>query len=88
MTDKWKRELSCATQCTRCNKALDKSDKRILSVYDHNSICMECKREEEKRDDYEDVSRKTIGQCMADTEIKWGDPNGYCYHHFYPYKCD
>lgn len=87
MTDKWESELSCATRCNRCNKALDRSDKRILSAYDHNSICMECKGDEEKRDDYEKVSREMIGQCMADTEMKWGDPGGYCYHHFYPFKC-
>jgi hypothetical protein len=61
---------------------------RILSVYDHEAICMECKKEEEKRPDYEKVSRETIGQCMIDTEIQWGDPEGYCYHHFYPFRCD
>jgi hypothetical protein len=28
-----------------------------------------------------------IGQCLIDTEIQWGDPQGYCYHHFYPFTC-
>lgn len=87
MTDTWKRELSCATQCSRCQKALAGSDDRILSAYDHKSICMACKRSEEKRDDYEKVSRQMLGQCMADTEMMWSDPGGYCYHHFYPFKC-
>ena len=48
---------------------------------------MACKREEEKRPDYEDTSKKVIGQCMIDTEMEWGDPEGYCYYHFYPFKC-
>jgi hypothetical protein len=48
---------------------------------------MDCKRKEEKRDDYEKVSKEMIGQCMAETEVMWSDPGGYCYHHFYPYKC-
>jgi hypothetical protein len=24
---------------------------------------------------------------MIDTEMQWGDPQGYCYHHFYPFTC-
>ncbi len=87
MTDLWENKLSCAVQCGKCTKVLKKSDERILSAYDHNPICMECKRKEEKRDDYEKVSREMIGQCMAETEVMWGDPGGYCYHHFYPYRC-
>jgi hypothetical protein len=66
---------------------MKQSDERILSVYDHDPICMECKSKEEKQDDYEKVFRDTIGQCMAETEVMWGDPGGYCYHHFYPYTC-
>ncbi|MFO7557949.1 MAG: hypothetical protein R6X10_03885 [Desulfobacterales bacterium] len=87
MTDMWENKLSCAIQCGKCTKAMKKSDKRILSVYDHNPICMECKKKEEQQDDYEKVSREMIGQCMAETEVMWSDPGGYCYHHFYPYKC-
>lgn len=87
MIDKWEKELSCAAQCNRCLKTLDKSDDCILSAYDHKSICMACKQKEEKLDNYEQVFRQMIGQCMADTEMLWGDPGGYCYHHFYPYKC-
>jgi hypothetical protein len=48
---------------------------------------MQCKKDEEQRPDYEAVSKQMIGQCLIDTEMKWGDPQGYCYHHFYPYKC-
>jgi hypothetical protein len=60
---------------------------RILSVYDHQALCSDCKRKEEGRSDYEETFKNTIGQCLEDTEILQGDPGGYCYHHFYPYKC-
>ena len=88
MKNEWEERISCALQCSRCNKRLGAKDKRILSVYDHNAICLDCKKKEEKRPDYEEISRNMIGQCLADTELKWGDPGGYCFYHFYPYKCD
>jgi hypothetical protein len=25
---------------------------------------------------------------MASTELQYGDPQGFCFHHFYPYTCD
>ena len=84
MKDNWEERLSCATTCSRCNKELDK---RIFSVYDHQPICMECKKEEEARPDYEEVSKGMIGQCMAEIEQFYGDPGGYCFHHFYPFTC-
>jgi hypothetical protein len=28
-----------------------------------------------------------IGACMAETEVMYSDPGGYCYYHFYPFKC-
>jgi hypothetical protein len=87
MSDAWAEKLSCAIQCRRCSQKLAPNDQRILSVIDHEAICMDCKRQEEKRDDYEEISKKTIGQCMIDTEMQWGDPQGYCYHHFYPFTC-
>ena len=87
MTDAWAEKLSCAIECQRCSRKLAPTDPRILSVIDHEAICMACKREEEKRDDYEEISKQTIGQCLIDTEMQWGDPEGYCYHHFYPYTC-
>jgi len=87
MQDAWAEKLSCAVQCHRCDRQLAPADPRILSVYDHEAICTACKDEEEKRDDYEAVSKQTIGQCLIDTEMEWGDPQGYCYHHFYPFTC-
>ena len=49
---------------------------------------MACKEEEEKRPDYEEISKQMIGQCLIDTEVQYGDPEGYCFHHFYPFKCE
>jgi hypothetical protein len=77
MADEWAEQLTCATQCTRCDKKMGADDQRILSIYDHRTICIDCKNEEEQRPDYEEVAK----------QMKWGDPQGYCYHHFYPYKC-
>ncbi len=87
MTDAWETTLSCAVACARCSQSLKKTDPRILSSYDHTAICIPCKHAEEKRADYEEVSKQTVGQCLADTETAWGDAGGYCYHHFYPYTC-
>ena len=87
MTDAWAEKLSCAIQCQRCSRKLAPTDQRILSVVDHEAICMACKQEEEQRDDYEKISKQTIGQCLIDTELQWSDPEGYCYHHFYPFTC-
>jgi hypothetical protein len=83
----WKEILFCALECTRCHKKLNQHDERILSCYDHNAICMDCKKEELVRPDYEDVSKKMIGQCLVDIELSQSDPQSYCYSHFYPYKC-
>jgi len=77
MPDAWAEKLSCAIQCHRCDRQLAPTDPRILSVYDHEAICSACKDEEEKRHDYEEVSKQTIGQCLIDTEMQWGDPQGY-----------
>ena len=87
VVDDWAEQLTCATRCTRCDEKMGADDQRILSVYDHQPICMECKSQEEQRADYEEVTKQMIGQCLIDTEMKWSDPQGFCYHHFYPYKC-
>lgn len=87
MKDPWKEKIMCMIQCPRCGSSLKAEDERILSVYDHEPVCMKCKGEEEKRPDYADVSKMMIGQCLIDTEMAYSDPGGYCYHHFYPYKC-
>jgi hypothetical protein len=87
MSENWNERLSCATRCHRCSHELAHKDPRILSVYDHQPICMPCKRSEEERPDYEARSKEAIGQCLMDVEIAYGDPGGYCYHHFYPFTC-
>jgi hypothetical protein len=87
MKDKWEEGISCATACPRCDKALTPKDLRILSVYDHQPICMACKKKEEERPDYAQVSKEMLGQCIADVDQQWTDPESYCYYHFYPYKC-
>ena len=88
VADKWKEALSCAVVCNRCERDLTPADQRILSVYDHRPICMRCKKEEEERPDYEKTAKQAIGYCMAETEVMYSDPGGYCYHHFYPFSCD
>jgi hypothetical protein len=85
--DQWEIKLSCAVACQRCNGALKSTDRRILSIYDHEAICLPCKQKEEQRPDYESVSRQVIGTCMAETEVLYSDPGGYCLHHFYPFTC-
>jgi hypothetical protein len=45
------------------------------------------KKEEGKRPDNAEVSKRMIGQCLAETELLYGDPGGYCFHHFYPFTC-
>jgi hypothetical protein len=87
MPDDWEEKITCAIECPRCHRELTPADERILSVYNHEAICMACKRAEEKSRDYEKVSKKMIDECLLDTENRWADPAGYCYHHFYPYKC-
>ena len=44
MAATWEQKLSCATECPRCKKALSPKDQRILSVYDDEAICLECKK--------------------------------------------
>ena len=87
MTDQWEEKMACAIACSKCHAHLSSDDQRILSVYDHQPICLACKKAEERRPDYVDVSRHAIGQCMDMTELNYGDPQGYCFYHFYPYTC-
>jgi hypothetical protein len=67
MEKNWEKELSCASQCKRCGEPLEEKAKRILSVYDHQPICMACKNEEEKQPDYGDTSKQMIVKCMEET---------------------
>jgi hypothetical protein len=87
MANTWKDILFCALECHRCHKNLNPHDERILSCFDHEAICMDCKSQEERRPDYEETSKQMIGQCLIDIEMQQGDPQSYCYSHFYPYKC-
>jgi hypothetical protein len=57
MEDVWAEKLTCATHCHRCSQNLGPKEQRILSVYDHEAICMDCKNDEENRPDYEDISK-------------------------------
>jgi hypothetical protein len=86
--ENWEKQLACAEQCGRCHKALTGKDRRILSIIDHRPICADCKKEEEKRPDYEDAARQMMAQCVEQTNKPFGDPAGYCFHHFCPFKCD
>ena len=88
MQDTWEKSLACAVRCTRCGGELKPADKRILSVYDHQAVCMDCKKEEESRPDYETVSREMVGSCMAETELTYSDQGGFCFYHFYPFTCE
>ena len=87
MADQWETELSCAERCSTCEGKLDASSQRILSVYSHQPICMSCKQEEELREDYSDAAKNMISECIQNTGKPYGDPGGYCFHHFCPYKC-
>lgn len=83
----WLEELSCASRCFRCDRKVDPADPRILSVYDHKAICMACKELEVARPDYQKVSMQVAAHCLIHSESGEADPHGYCYHHFYPYRC-
>jgi hypothetical protein len=87
MTKPWLEELICATRCMRCDRPLAAMEPRILSFYDHQAICMACKAEEETRPDFREVSMQVAQLCLIDAESGEGDPRGFCYHHFYPYRC-
>lgn len=87
MKEDWENKLACATRCTACGKAIGPQDLRILSSYTHQPICMDCKKREEQKADYAEVSQGMISKCMAETEILYGDSGSFCYHHFYPFKC-
>jgi hypothetical protein len=85
--DEWEKELSCALSCGTCQKEMASREQRILSVYTHQPICMDCKREEEKRSDYADASKGMIARCIRETGRISGSPESYCFHHFCPFKC-
>jgi hypothetical protein len=83
----WEKQLACASQCQRCKKPLGKKDLRVLSVYDHQPICMDCKQNDEKRLDFQDQAKLMVASCISETRKPYGDPASYCFHHFCPFKC-
>lgn len=87
MQDYWEKELACAGICTRCAQPLVSKDRRILSVMDHQPICLACKQAEEKRPDYADLSKQMLAECIGRTGKPYGDAAGYCFHHFCPFTC-
>ncbi len=76
MKTHWEKQLSCAGRCVRCDHPLDRTDQRILSVWDHQPICLACKQAEQM-----------IADCIAATGKPYGDTAGYCFHHFLPFRC-
>ena len=87
MREKWEKDLACLVVCPRCGEKLLSKAQRILSVYDHEPICMACKSKEQKQTDYQETSKKLIEQWMSESEVHYGDLAGYFYHHFNPFNC-
>jgi hypothetical protein len=87
MEAQWQKQLSCASRCQRCAKPLEPKDRRVLSVFDHQPVCLSCKLAEETRADYPDRSKQMIADCIGATGKPYGDPAGYCFHHFLPFRC-
>jgi hypothetical protein len=87
MESNWEKELACASHCHHCRTSLGPKDPRVLSVFDHQPVCPACKQVEEKRPDYADQSKQMIAACISATGKPYGDPAGYCFHHFCPFKC-
>lgn len=86
-TETWEKDLACSTACTRCGRDFGPREERILSVFDDGVICTACKREEEKRPDHAEASRQMVARCIGATGRPWGDPAGFCFHHFVPFRC-
>jgi len=87
MAVEWEKKLACARECSRCGRSLNSKDQRILSPYDSEPICMACKVHEEQRPDYKATADMMTKECMVDVELMRSDPEGFCFHHFYPYTC-
>lgn len=87
MEGNWEKQLACASLCGHCGAALEEKDRRILSVFDHQPICMDCKQTEELRPGYADQSKQMIADCIQQTGRPYGDTAGYCFHHFCPFSC-
>ena len=51
------------TTCDRCGGSLQSG--RTMSMYSTECICIECKKNERKRDDYAEASRVELEQVKA-----------------------
>jgi hypothetical protein len=87
METAWEKQLACASLCHHCQTHLGPRDARFLSVFDHQPICRACKQSEELRPDYADRSKQMIAECITATGRPYGEPAGYCFHHFCPFTC-
>ena len=71
MKDQWENNLLCAIVCSQCEGKLPPNQKRILSVYDHQPICLACKQVEESKSDYAEISKQMIGNRYYCSELDW-----------------
>lgn len=53
--------------CDRCGK--DLSGGRIMSMYNEDCICMECKDKETKRPDYKATAKEDIDRYLQGNKI-------------------
>lgn len=53
--------------CDRCGK--DLSGGRIMSMYNEDCICMECKDKETKRPDYKETAKKDMEEYLKKHNI-------------------
>ena len=63
------------THCDRCHKPLNGA--RIMSMYNEDCICMECKDKETQLSDYKTAQNADIAQIKAGNY----NFNGIGYHH-------
>ncbi len=53
--------------CDRCGK--DLSGGRIMSMYNEDCICMECKDKETKRPDYKETAKRDMDEYLKKNKI-------------------
>lgn len=54
--------------CDRCSK--DLSQGRIMSMFNEDCICMECKEQERKRPDYKQAVEKDTNEYLRKIKLK------------------
>lgn len=54
--------------CDRCGK--DLSQGRIMSMFNEDCICMQCKEEETKRPDYKQAVEKDTNEYLRKIKLK------------------